>query len=307
YFFYIGGNDTAETANIINEMAKEEGYELRVFHIPNTIDNDLLETDHFPGFGSAAKFVAQAFMGDDLDNRSLRGIKINVVMGRHAGFLTAASVLGRLDKNSGPHLVYVPEREFSMEQFIVDVDRIYGKLGRCIIAVSEGIHDDKGEMIVHKYAAQSEVDSHGNIQLSGTGALGDLLAGAIKKELGKKYENLRVRADTFGYLQRCYPGLVSAVDQQEAFIAGEKAVKLALAVDIDGSVALVRRKGPKYAIDYVRVPLSSVAKETTSLSAKFINKAGNDITKAFLDYALPLVGQLPKIALFKGYKVKKKK
>lgn len=307
YFFYIGGNDTAETAHIINEMAKEAGYELRAFHIPKTIDNDLRVTDHCPGFGSAAKFVAQAFMGDDLDNRSLKGIKINVVMGRHAGFLTAASVLGRARKDDGPHLVYVPEAAFDMKQFLKDVEDCYNKYGRCVVAVSEGICDDKGEMILHKFSSSNETDSHGNIQLSGTGALGDLLAAQVKESLGKKIKGLRVRADTFGYLQRCYPGVVSEVDQKEAFAAGEAAVKTALTGDVDGSIAIVRKKTKSYQVTYERTPLSSVAKETTHLPRKFINKAGNNITKPFVDYAMPLVGELPKVALLKGVAVKKKK
>jgi 6-phosphofructokinase 1 len=306
YFFYIGGNDTAETAHILNEMAKEEGYELRAFHIPKTIDNDLMVTDHCPGFGSAAKFVAQAFMGDDLDNRSLPGIKINVVMGRHAGFLTAASVLGRTKKDDGPHLVYAPERAFDVDKFIADVDAVYGRIGRCIVAVSEGICDAAGEMILHKFAKSDEVDSHGNIQLSGTGALGDVLANLVKERLGQKYPKLRVRADTFGYLQRCYPGVVSKVDQKEAFEAGRMAVRMALGDDVDGSVAIKRLRGSKYAVKYVRTPLSSVAKETTHLPDAFINAAGNDVTKAFVKYALPLVGELPKVTLLKGVKVKKK-
>ncbi|HEW79141.1 MAG TPA: diphosphate--fructose-6-phosphate 1-phosphotransferase, partial [Phycisphaerales bacterium] len=133
YFFYIGGNDSANTAHIINLMAAEVGYEMRAFHIPKTIDNDLLVTDHCPGFGTAAKFVASALMGDDLDNRALPGIKIDCVMGRNAGFLAAAAVLGKQRDDDGPHLVYVPERPISMDKFLGDVDGIYKKLGRCVI------------------------------------------------------------------------------------------------------------------------------------------------------------------------------
>ncbi len=307
YFFYIGGNDTAETAHILNEMAKQEQYELRAFHIPKTIDNDLRVTDHCPGYGSAAKFVAQAFMGDDLDNRSLPGIKINIVMGRHAGFLTAASALGRTNKDDGPHLIYLPERPFSMDQFIKDVDAVYKKLGRCIIAVSEGIADENGVAILQKFASSNEVDSHGNIQLSGTGALGDVLAAQVKKHLGEKYKGLRVRSDTFGYLQRCYPGVLSEVDAKEAFEAGAAAVKFATGGDVDGSVAIIREKGKTYKVKYERTELKNVAKETTHVCDKFINKAGNDVTKAFVEYALPLVGALPKVALIKADKIKKKK
>ena len=124
YFFYIGGNDSAETAHILNEIAQAEDYDVRLFHVPKTIDNDLRVTDHCPGYGSAARFVASAFMGDNQDNRSLPGIKIDVVMGRHAGWLTAASVLARQHEDDGPHLVYVPERNLELDQFAADVDRV---------------------------------------------------------------------------------------------------------------------------------------------------------------------------------------
>ncbi len=141
YFFYIGGNDSAETAFIINQMASEANYELRCFHVPKTVDNDLRVTDHCPGYGSAAKFVACAFIGDNLDNRSLPGIKINIIMGRHAGFLTAASALAKTRDDDGPHLIYLPERPVTREQFRDEVGAVYHRLGRCLIAASEGIVD----------------------------------------------------------------------------------------------------------------------------------------------------------------------
>ena len=149
--------------------------------MPKTVDNDLMETDHCPGFGSAARFVALAHQGDDMDNRSLPGVKINVIMGRHAGWLTAASALARHDEGSGPHLVYVPERVFDMDAFLEDVAGSMERHGRCIISVSEGIHRADGTLI----GAGEERDSHGNVQLSGSGALGDLLSMRIKAALGK--------------------------------------------------------------------------------------------------------------------------
>ena len=183
YFFYIGGNDSANTVHIINIMAADVGYELRAFHIPKTIDNDLLVTDHCPGYGTAAKFVACALMGDDLDNRALPGVKIDVLMGRHAGFLTAASVLGKQRDDDGPHLVYLPERPVPEDKFIADVEAVYNKLGRCVITASEGICDSDGVTWAQKLAKQKETDAHGNVQLSGTGALADFLSGLIKTKL----------------------------------------------------------------------------------------------------------------------------
>ena len=183
YFFYIGGNDSANTAYIMNNMADKANFDIRAFHVPKTIDNDLLVTDHCPGFGSAAKFVASALIGDDLDNRALPGVKIDVIMGRHAGFLTAASALGKTRDDDGPHLVYIPERPVSMEKFCGDVDAVLKKLGRCVVAVSEGICDADGETWAKKLAEKAEVDAHGNIQLSGTGALADFLAAQVKEKL----------------------------------------------------------------------------------------------------------------------------
>ena len=299
YFFYIGGNDSAETAHIINEEAQKAGYELHCFHIPKTVDNDLRENDHTPGFASAAKFVAQAFMGDDLDNAALPGVKVNIVMGRHAGFLTAAAALARTYPGAGPHLIYLPERPFDVTRFAADVTKAYKKYGRCVVAVSEGIMDADGTPIAAAYT--KEVDSHGNVQLSGTGALGDFLVGLIKQ----KTDIARVRADTFGYLQRSFPGVVSENDAKEAFAVGREAVKLSTSGDIDGSVAIRRKKGKKYQVFFERVPLSSVAKETRHMPDAYITKNGCDVTQAFLDYAAPIVGKLPTIGRFKKIKVKK--
>jgi 6-phosphofructokinase len=301
YYFYIGGNDSAEATHIINEVAKKVGYDLRCYHIPKTIDNDLRENDHTPGFGSAAKFVACASMGDNLDSRALPGVKINVIMGRHAGFLTAAAALARIYPDDGPHLVYLPERPFSMDQFAADVEGVYKKLGRCVIAVSEGIADADGTAIAAKFS--KEVDSHGNVQLSGTGALGDLLATEIKN----RTKITRVRADTFGYLQRSFPGVVSTVDAREARTVGMLAVKEALkGKEPSGSIAIRRKPGKKYAVYFERVPLANVSKETRHVPDNFINKTGNDVTQAFFDYARPIVGKLPEIGRFKAVKVARK-
>ena len=297
YFFYIGGNDSANTAHILNTMADEANFDIRAFHIPKTVDNDLLVTDHCPGFGTAAKFEACALMGDDLDNRALPGVKIDVIMGRHAGFLTAASVLGKQREDDGPHLVYVPERPVSMDQFLGDVDGVLKKLGRCVVAVSEGICDADGVTWAKKLAEQAETDAHGNIQLSGTGALADFLAGQVKERLNVK----RVRADTFGYLQRSYPGMQSPIDVKEARECGREAVRLAMTED-NGSVAIRRTgNGKDYAAELFRTELSNVAEKTKSMPDEFINADGNGITDAFVEYAMPLVGELPKTEYLGGY------
>ena len=300
YFFYIGGNDSAETTHIINEEAQKHGYVMKCFHICKTIDNDLRENDHTPGFGSAAKFVAQAFMGDNLDNRALPGVKINVIMGRHAGFLTAAAALARVYPDDGPHLIYLPERPFTLEQFVADVQAVYAKYKRCLIAVSEGISDEHGTAIAAKFI--KEVDSHGNVQLSGSGALGDLLA----KEIKEKAQISRVRADTFGYLQRSFAGVVSVNDAKEARLAGASAVKFATGGKFaNGSTAIKRKPGKKYAVTIERTELKNVAKETRHMPDAFINKAGNDVTPAFIAYAKPIVGELPKIGRLKAAPVTK--
>jgi len=292
YFYYIGGNDSADTARIVNDLAKENNYDLHAFHVPKTIDNDLRVTDHCPGYGSAAKFVASAFMGDDQDNRALPGVKINVVMGRHAGFLTAAAVLARTRSTEGPHLIYVPEVDFIEEKFLASVDATMKKYGRCMIAVSEGIHDAQGNAITAKVASSSERDAHGNIQLSGTGALGDYLAGLIKSKLGVK----RVRADTFGYLQRSFAGIYSTVDAKEARTVGQKAVEYTMKGISGGSVVMTRTgNGANYAVEYSHTEIKNVARETKSLPKEFINAEGNNILDSYKDYVLPLVGELPKV------------
>ena len=284
HFFYIGGNDSSDTVRIVSLEAKKAGYPLRCIHIPKTIDNDLVGNDHTPGFPSAARFVAQAFAGANLDNRSLPGVYVGVVMGRHAGFLTAAAALGKKFPDDGPHLIYLPERTFVLENFLADVKRTYEQYGRCVIAVSEGIHDASGEAIASLLSSEVERDAHGNVQLSGTGALADLLCDEIKAKLGIK----RVRGDTFGYLQRSFIGCVSDVDQREAREVGEKAVQFAMWGEQDGSVA-IKRNGD-YAVDYQLMPLEDVAGKTRVMEDVFISENGTDVTDAFRAYLRPLLG-----------------
>ena len=327
FFFYIGGNDSADTARIVNELAKKAGYELHTFHIPKTIDNDLRVHDHCPGYGSAARYVASAIMGDNQDNRSLPGIKVDIIMGRNAGWLTAASVLARRQPSDGPHLIYVPEVPVTIDQVLGDIDRVFKKYGRCLIAASEGmclpeqVTDKRGsrnklwaelaaeDMLKRlkpgeEKALDLETDAHGNRQLSGSGALGDFIANLVKRELGPKQplddkgkpKKLRVRADTFGYPQRSFPGFASEVDAREARLVGQMAVRYS-EKDVDGSVAMKRVGGSEYKIEVFLTPLATVAKETKDLPHEWII-GGNDIGQGFIDYVKPLVGGLPSTGSF---------
>jgi 6-phosphofructokinase 1 len=206
-------------------------------------------------------------------------------MGRHAGFLTASSALAQKYVDDGPHLVYVPERHFNIEQLLADVDRVYSKHGLCTIAVSEGISDKDGTPMIVKLLGKEERDSHGNVQLSGTGALGDLLADSIRDGLKIK----RVRSDTFGYLQRSFIGIQSDRDARESREVGEKAVQFAMWDNVDGSVA-IKRPVLDYSVDYELVDITKVAGKTRHMPDNFINEAGNGVTQDFLNYCRPLLG-----------------
>jgi len=286
YFFYIGGNDSAETCRIVAGYAKEVGYDLRVIHIPKTIDNDLLVTDHCPGYGSASRFVTSAFACLDMDNYAIPGVFIGVVMGRNAGWLTASSVMARRDPKDGPHLIYVPERVFDADRFLGDVERVYSQVGRCVVALSEGIVSADGLPMLMKLQGETERDPFGNVQLSGRGTLGDALSDQIKQKLKIK----RVRCDTFGYLQRSFLGVVSEVDVSEARDVGETAVHFASSRDMNGSVA-IRRTGD-YSVDYFLTPLDTVARDTKPLPPEFL-KGEYDIAESFRYYARPLIGAIP--------------
>lgn len=294
YFFYIGGNDSADTVRIVNEEANRSNYELRAFHVPKTIDNDLVVNDHTPGYGSAARFVAQSFIGLNLDNRSLPGVHIGVVMGRNSGFLTAASSIAQKYPDDGPHLIYLPERAFIVQNFLSDVEKAYARYGRCLIAVSEGIRDEHGVPILTQLSHREE-DSHGNISLSGTGALGDLLSGHIKERLHIS----RVRTDTFGYLQRSFIGCVSDIDQREAREVGIKAAQFAIGDNVDGSVT-IHRTGSS-TVEYRLSSLDEIAAKTKLMPDEYICEEGNNVTQAFKDYLTPLLGSnMPSAALLEA-------
>ncbi|MBX3530495.1 MAG: diphosphate--fructose-6-phosphate 1-phosphotransferase [Rhizobiaceae bacterium] len=272
-FIYIGGNDTAGTQAILADAA---GGSIAMVHAPKTIDNDLVENDHTPGFISAGEFVAAAFLSVDLDFRALPGIYVGIVMGRHAGFLTASAATWRMDEDSGPHLVYVPERSFTRQRFVDDVRGVMDRHGRCIVAMSEGVVDTYGRPLVESLVPREmlERDAHGNIRLSG-GDLGQ----AVERMLSEGLPGKRARVDTLGYLPRGAIAVVSAVDQREAFRCGEFAVEAASSGG--GSVAVVMdddRMVPSL------VPLASVAGKTRHMPHDFLMADENRLAPAGLAY-----------------------
>ena len=288
-FYYIGGNDSSDSLRIISNYVKEKNYSTQCIHIPKTIDNDLVKNDHTPGFGSAAKYVAQLFSGINYDVRSLPGVYLGIVMGRHAGFLTAASSLLRKLNSDGPHLIFLPEYSFKIKDFLEQVKKIYDKYGRCIIAVSEGIQDNKGNLISKKIIQNNEYDAHGNIQLSGSGVLGDYLSNILKTKLKIK----RVRADTLGYAQRSFLGAVSEVDQKEAYNIGLMATKFSIKTSSPFSVAIKERErfDTKYNTKIIMNKLEDVAGKTKVMKKEFYDTKTFNVTKKFRDYCLPIIGK----------------
>jgi ATP-dependent phosphofructokinase / diphosphate-dependent phosphofructokinase len=285
-FIYIGGNDTAGTQQILSAAA---GREMAFVHAPKTIDNDLVENDHTPGFISAAYFVAEAFASLDLDFRAMPGIYVGIVMGRHAGFLTAAAAGWQHDPTSAPHLIYVPEITFSLDQLKDDISRVIAKRGRCVIAVSEGVNDDQGQPLATSLIARDrlEIDAHGNAQLSG-GDLGLALQGRLRDWFPSK----RVRVDTFGFLPRGFCGAISPLDQREAFAAGAYAITVADAGG--GSVALAY---DGQLCRPVRVPLESVAGKTRLLPRSYLGEEPTQLSAVGKEYLARLLPPPPPAAI----------
>ncbi|MGB3538204.1 MAG: diphosphate--fructose-6-phosphate 1-phosphotransferase [Mesorhizobium sp.] len=283
-FIYIGGNDTSDTQQILTDAS---GGKIAFVHAPKTIDNDLEENDHVPGFMSAAEFVAGAFLSVDLDFRALPGIYVGIVMGRHAGFLTAASAAWRLDGDSGPHLVYVPERAFSAKQFIDDVRATLDRHKRCVVAVSEGVSTADGKALIESLmpAEKLERDQHGNLKLSGSG-----LTAALESALAEGLPGKRARVDALGYMPRGSVATINAVDAREAFDAGAFAVTVA--GEGGGSVALTY-DGHKTVLK--KVPLKNVAGKTRHMPDDFMQADANQLSEAGMAYLKRLVPEKYKV------------
>ena len=287
YFFYNGGNDSMDTCNKISKYMQRSGYECRVMGVPKTIDNDLFGTDHCPGYASAAKYIASSCMEVYQDARvyDTGTICIMEIMGRHAGWLTAAAALAT-EYGAGPDLIYLPETDFDMERFLADVERVYRERGNCMVAVSEGIHYEDGGFVSE--AKTSATDGFGHAQLGGLAAL---LASVVKEKTGVK-----VRGIELSLLQRCGAHLASETDIEESFMAGKAAVESAAAGITDKMVAFARETvDGHYVCKTKLIDLSDVANTEKKVPLAWINAAHNGVEREFIDYALPLIQGEPEL------------
>lgn len=301
YWFYIGGNDSADTSHQVGRLAEEAGWEMRVIGIPKTVDNDLAYTDHCPGYGSVARFNALATRDAGRDTAAMHTVdvvKIVETMGRNAGWITAATALARDEPGDPPHLIYLPERTFDQERFLADVGREVDNGRGCVIAVCEGLRDAEGEPLV-SFAHAVGTDSFGHKQLGG---VGDYLVNLIAEELG-----IKARFDKAGTIQRAFGLAQSEVDVAEAKMVGEAAVRRACEGVTDMMITLERVSQQPYRCETGLAALEEVANAERPIPDEFINADGNDITEAFIDYARPLIGgPLPPYARLKLNRVPKK-
>lgn len=279
-FFYIGGNDSMDTVLKLSEYAKKIGSDVRIIGIPKTIDNDLMITDHTPGFGSAAKYVATSLLeiAHDTFIYAVKSVTIVEIMGRDAGWLTAASALARNGYNTAPHFIYLPEVPFDRNQFIEDAREFLKDNNNLIVAISEGIRDKDGNYIS---AGESAADTFGHKQLSGAGHALEMM---IKEDLGVK-----VRSVEINVLQRCAAHQASQTDLDEAFNSGEKAVRLAESGITGSMVIMTRTDNAPYTIAYDYAEIAGIANEAKSVPVEWINERGNDITQELVDYIRPLI------------------
>jgi len=284
YFFYAGGNDSMDTANKISKLAQEKGYELRVIGVPKTVDNDLRVTDHCPGYGSVIRHNAIAIRDAGRDTEAIGTtdkVKIVETMGRNTGWIAAGSVLAREQEDDAPHLIYLPEKSTIIDKLLNDVQKVYERLGYCLVAASEGLVDEQGEPLTTS-ASKVDLDGFGHKQYGG---VGEFLANLIKDKLG-----LKARVDKPATTQRSAGDRVSSTDEEEAYRVGQTAVREAVNEKSGYMVALLREEGKEYHCRAELVPLEEVANVRKDVPDEYINSAGNDVTPKFLDYAQPLIG-----------------
>ncbi|MCZ0690795.1 6-phosphofructokinase [[Ruminococcus] gnavus] len=283
YFFYIGGNDSMDTVSKLSRYAEKISSDIRVIGIPKTIDNDLVETDHTPGFGSAAKYVAStvreiAIDASVYDNK--KSVTIVEIMGRHAGWLTAASALARKFEHDNPVLIYLPETDFDQDAFIEKVRTSLETTPNLVVCISEGIHDNTGTFIC-EYSNDVGTDTFGHKMLTGSGKY---LENLVKERLGVK-----VRSVELNVCQRCSSSMLSKTDQKEAIASGAYGVKAALNGASGKMVAFERLDGDDYQIDYVLKDVNVICNQEKCVPATWITADGSDVTEDFIRYARPLI------------------
>ena len=296
YFFYNGGNDSMDTCNKISKYMQKVGYECRIMGVPKTIDNDLWGTDHCPGFGSAAKYVATSIREIYNDARVYDTDMVCIVeiMGRHAGWLAASSAIA-CHFDQGPDLIYLPEVDFDLDAYLADVKRIYAETGKCIIAVSEGIHDKDGKLIAEYGSDGAAVDSFGHKQLGG---LASVLASITKSVL----PGVKIRGIELSLLQRCAAHCASQTDIDESFLAGKSAVENAIAGITDKMVGFSREydENGNYICNIRLMDLADVANAEKMVPREWINEEGNGLMPAYLHYVLPLIQGAPDLVYEDG-------
>ncbi|MGA2973611.1 MAG: 6-phosphofructokinase [Candidatus Bathyarchaeia archaeon] len=300
YFLYAGGNDSMDTAHKVAQLAAERNYDLRVMGVPKTVDNDLMVTDHCPGYGSVARFNAIAVRDSGLDTEAIYTtdtVKIIETMGRDTGWITASTALGKYGTDSAPHLIYLPERPFVSGKFLEDVKSVYDRLGRVVICVCEGLKDEKGEF-VKTSTKKIDTDKFGHSQLGG---VADHLVNLISEKL-----NLKARYDKPGTIQRVSMTCASQTDLEEAYRVGQIAISKAVDGETDKMVTLVRKGSDPYECETGLVELEEVALRTKKVPNEFISKDSNFVSKEFLEYAKPLIGgPLPEYAHLKKKMIEK--
>lgn len=293
YFFYIGGNDSMDTVSKLARYAASNGIDVKVIGIPKTIDNDLIMTDHTPGYGSAAKYVASTVREIVLDSSVYQQKAVTIVelMGRHAGWLTAASVLARKHKDDNPLLVYLPETNFDMEQFAHDVEAALKKQPNVIICISEGISDDRGQFIC-EYADEARLDTFGHKMLTGSGKI---LENFVRDRFGVK-----VRSVELNVSQRCSGMVASQTDIEEATLAGAWGVRKALEGVTGQMIAFNRKSDSPYEMECVTVDVNQVCNQEKKFPSQWITKNGTDVSDEFWNYALPLIQGEPERKMENG-------
>lgn len=284
-FFYIGGNDSMDTVLKLSDYAKKINSPVKIIGIPKTIDNDLCMTDHTPGFGSAAKYIASTMLeiAHDTFIYAVKSVTIVEIMGRDAGWLTAAAALARNGYNTAPQFIYLPEVDFDQDKFISDIKKALTTTNNVIVAVSEGIHDADGSYIT---SSEAVADQFGHQQLSGAGKALEFI---VKENIGVK-----VRSVEINVLQRCASHLASLTDIEESFAQGEKGVELASAGVTASMVCLKRTSNAPYTVEYTHSAIKDIANEAKSVPREWINDEGNDIRPELIEYLTPLIqGEVP--------------